>query len=74
MARIESLEEKDTQRVKLHDALDATFHTFKVCGETELQIDTYGSTSRQFAGKTSQSIQFGRHGIEALRAILANLK
>jgi len=74
MARIESLEEKEAHRTRLHDPVEATFHVFLVDGQTVLQIDTYGSNSRKLTGQMSQSIQFGNEGIAALRAVLATLK
>jgi hypothetical protein len=73
MARIDSLEPKESRAHKLHEPVEATYQVFQVGDQTVLQIDTYGSTNREIAGKTSQSIQFGSSGVAALRAVLASL-
>ncbi len=39
-------------------------------GEKYLQIDTYGSASRKFPGKKSQSIRFSPEAIKQLKSII----
>jgi hypothetical protein len=73
MARIDRLEQRHTERTKLHAPVEASFQVLKIDGKTFLQIDTYGSPDRKFAGRVSQSLQFGPEGLAALRAILARL-
>jgi hypothetical protein len=40
-------------------------------GQRYLQIDTYGSTTRQIPGKKSQSVRFSPEAIEQLKVLLA---
>ncbi|GAB4264641.1 MAG: hypothetical protein Kow0013_12030 [Pararhodobacter sp.] len=74
MARIDRLEQKEPGRTSVHAAVDATYQVFELDGAIYLQIDTYGSSDRQFRGKVSQSVQFGPEGIAALREILSSLR
>jgi hypothetical protein len=39
-------------------------------GKTYVQIETYGSPSRQFPGKVSQSIQFDEHAAAQLKRVI----
>ena len=39
-------------------------------GQSYLQIDTYGSSRRQFRGKKSQTVQFGPEALAQLRVLL----
>ncbi len=73
MARVESLEKAHRERTSVHQPVHATFHVFEVEGRKILQIDTYGRADRQIPGKTSQSLQFGPEGLEALRKVLDEL-
>ena len=40
-------------------------------GRRYLQVDTYGSTTRQIPGKKSQSIRFAPEAVEQLKVLLA---
>ncbi|MDR7125771.1 hypothetical protein [Pseudotabrizicola sp. 4114] len=73
MARIDSLTEKDPLRTTVHSRVDATFHAFTQDGVQYLQIDTYGSSDRDGAGKVTQSVQFSGEGLALLRQILDKL-
>jgi hypothetical protein len=41
-----------------------------VDGSTVLQLDTYGSKSREHPGKVSQSLQIDRDAARSLKALL----
>jgi hypothetical protein len=71
MALVRKLEKSSMLRTGVHEAVDCTYTIFKDgAGQRYLQIDTYGSTRRQFRGKKSQSIQFGPEAIGTLRRLL----
>lgn len=55
-----------------HGAVDCTYTivTDKI-GTKYLQLDTYGSSDRQFPGKKSQSIRFSPSALVQLRRLLA---
>lgn len=74
MALVKILERITMTRNVVHDEVTATFTVFKSdSGDKVLQIDTYGSRSRQMPGKKSQSVQFGPEGISQLREILRGI-
>lgn len=58
------------ERNALHGEASATFAIFETDGRYILQIDTFGSETREFPGKKSQTIQFGLEGLSQLRKIL----
>jgi len=77
MALVRKLEKSSMLRTGVHEPADCTYTVFQDgAGQRYLQIDTYGSTRRQFRGKKSQSIQFGPEAIGALHRLLQdeNLK
>ena len=74
MARIDKIERATMERNSVHNPVDATYTVFQDGdGRPILQIDTYGSESRQLPGKKSQSLQFSSQGLEALRRILQEI-
>ena len=58
-------------RLVLHQPVDSAYYIFTTpLGERVLQIDTFGSTRREFKGKVSQSVQFDRESAVKLFKIL----
>ena len=56
-----------------HSEVDCTYDVLTMeSGERFLQIDTYGSAHRRIRGKKSQSLRFGKQGLQQLKAILAD--
>jgi len=70
MALIRHLEKKLRDRYSIHDEIDACYCAFERDGQSFLQIDTFGRSTRQTPGKLSQSIQLDRAGALALYKIL----
>jgi hypothetical protein len=71
MALVRKLEKLSMLRNNVHDEVECTYSIFQDnTGQRYLQVDTYGSSRRQFRGKKSQSIQFGPEAIEELRRLL----
>lgn len=73
MALIKKLEKIEKQRNTVHDEVESTYTIFTdFIGNKFLQIDTYGSTSRQFRGKVSQSIQLSKESARELLNIISS--
>lgn len=71
MARVSRFDELGAgTRGRVHEEVACTFATFEVDGRRYLQLDTYGSISRAFPGKISQSVQFDREGARSLKRLL----
>jgi hypothetical protein len=73
MAIVRRLEPLALERDAPHREVDCTYsiiHDDK--GRSYLQLDTYGSSARQFPGKKSQSIRFAPEAIEQLKSLLAD--
>ena len=61
--------EKD--RNSIHKEVETTYTSFiNDSGDKYFQLDTYGSSDRQFHGKISQSIQLNKKGAQELITIL----
>jgi hypothetical protein len=72
MALVERIEETKMERNLVHGEVSRTFSPFRAeDGKKYVQLDTYGSPTRKFRGKKSQSIQLGS---EAAREPIAILK
>ncbi len=67
MAIVRNLEKITLDRDSKHSEVESTY---SIIDKEHLQIDTYGSKSRQEKGKKSQSIRFSPEGIEQLKKIL----
>ena len=50
--------------------VDCGYRVMAVDGSTVLQLDTYGSKSREHPGKVSQSLQIDRDAARSLKALL----
>ncbi|MGD6873740.1 hypothetical protein ACQCU1_16305 [Sutcliffiella horikoshii] len=60
------------ERNAIHNEVDNTYTSFiDKEGNRILQIDTYGSSQREYRGKVSQSIQFDR---DSAREVLNVIK
>jgi hypothetical protein len=71
MALITDLKPRETLKDSRHTKADATYSIVTDSGGTKLlQIDTYGSKTRRFQGKLSQSIRFSPAALDQLRRIL----
>ena len=70
MAKIASFEELAPGQGQIHSDVHCGFKIFTSRGSKVVQLDTYGSDSRQIHGKVSQSIQLDREGAENLLTIL----
>ncbi|EAU40895.1 methionyl-tRNA formyltransferase [Fulvimarina pelagi HTCC2506] len=60
------------ERNSLHEEISASYTVFERDGRTFIQINSYGRKTREFQGKTSQSIQLDRVGAEQLHKILSD--
>lgn len=71
MAIVRKLERITLDRNVPHTEVVGTYSVvIEVGGQRFLQVDTYGSTDRQFPGKKSQSIRFSREAMAQLKEIL----
>lgn len=57
MARLRKLDHTTTERQSLHKEADGGWRSFDLEGTRILQIDTYGTDSRDRPGQVSQSLQ-----------------
>ena len=73
MAIVRKMESIQLERDSKHSEVNATYTVVTTDGEKFLQIDTYGSASRQETGKKSQSIRFSPDAIAQLKSILSSL-
>jgi hypothetical protein len=72
MAIVRRLEPQALEKDTPHTEVDSTYSiVHDGNGRAYLQIDTYGSKSRQILGKKSQSIRFAPEAIEQLKMLLA---
>jgi hypothetical protein len=63
----------EKERNSVHKEVDTTYTSFtNNSGEKYFQIDTYGSSDRQFKGKISQSIQLNKRAAQELITVLKN--
>jgi hypothetical protein len=73
MALITTLKPLRKDRCSPHGEVECTFTIFTDdAGKKYLQLDTYGSASRQLTGKVSQSVQFNAESLRQLKALLAS--
>jgi hypothetical protein len=58
-------------RQRLHGSeVDCGWDIFTVSGRTYLQLDTYGSGTRAFPGKVSQTIQLDEEAARKLKKLI----
>ena len=73
MAMVRHLDQIRLDKYSAHTEVECTYTVLDFGGRKYLQIDTYGSVTRQEKGKKSQSIRFAPEAIEELRAIINKL-
>ena len=74
MAIIRHLEKRSLETGISHTETECTYSVVRDSdGKQYLQIDTYGSPARKFAGKKSQSMRFAPEAVEQLREILKQI-
>ncbi len=71
MAVVRRLEQLTLEEGSPHTEVQCTYSIVDDRDGRYLQIDTYGSTTRKFPGKKSQSIRFAPEAIEQLKLLLA---
>lgn len=72
MAIVRRLKPINLERDAPHREVECTYSIIHDDdGRTYLQLDTYGSSERQFPGKKSQSIRFAPEAIQQLKSLLA---
>ncbi len=70
MALVSKIARVRKEHPKVHKATTCELSTFIVDGGAYLQLDTFGSKDRQEKGEVSQSIQFDRSAMIALRSFI----
>jgi len=70
MALIGAFESRPIEGSRLHGTVTCGYRWFDVNGRRILQLDTYGSAERAFAGKVSQSLQVDESAARELRSLL----
>ncbi len=71
MAIVRNIKKQDLQRESKHTEVECTYSIVRMTEGVFLQIDTYGSSSRQERGKKSQSVRFAPEAVAQLKKILA---
>lgn len=74
MAIVRDLIKLEMEKQSTHSEVKATYSIVTAGEETFLQIDTYGSTSREIIGKKSQSIRLSKDAISQLVQIISENK
>lgn len=70
MAIVKNIEHQALERDSKHTEAECTFDVVTdVEGHKYLQLDTYGSPSRQIRGKKSQSMRLAPEAVQQLKAI-----
>lgn len=70
MALVTRINHKPLQANSPHRAVDCTYSIVVDEGATFLQLDTYGSNSREFKDKKSQSLRLSASAIVDLKALM----
>jgi hypothetical protein len=70
MALITHITHQPLQSVAKHMTVDCTYTIVHVDGQKQLQLDTYGSSSRAILGKKSQSIRLTPEALASLKKII----
>jgi hypothetical protein len=70
MAIVRELIKLEMEKQSTHSEVKATYSIVTTDDGTFLQIDTYGSTSRELLGKKSQSIRLAKDAISQLVQII----
>jgi len=70
MAYIKSFTKNTKQKDGKHTDVDCVYYILEIDNQTVIQFDTFGSASRQFEGKASQSIRLDRENAKIMFEIL----
>lgn len=71
MALVTRIDWVPKERNQLHSETSCSACRYEApSGKAVLQLDTHGSPTRKFPGKTSQSLQFDRDGAKELVAAI----
>ncbi len=73
MALVKRMERTSINRQSVHGEVECTYTTFEMNRKKYLQIDTYGSPTREFPGKKSQSLQFDEDSLRQLKNIIEQI-
>lgn len=70
MALVTQFEKVGMEKPRVHDEVECTYTVFSdKNGRKYIQLNTFGSKSRQIPGKQSQTIQLSESAVRALREI-----
>lgn len=70
MALVTNIQPIDKERNTVHGPTHCSYTIFTRQGQTYLQLDTYGSATRKFKDKISQSIQFNVQSAKQLKRLI----
>ncbi len=70
MAIVRKIRRTVLENKSRHTEVECTYAIVTEDGEKYLQVDTYGSRTRQMRGKKSQSIRFSREALEQIRTLI----
>ena len=70
MALVTRIKHQPLQSISRHIEVDCTYTIVEVDGNKQLQLDTYGSTTRAMLGKKSQSLRLSREALQQLKDII----
>lgn len=68
----DNMKKLDKDRNRVHSKVRATYTTFTSDGKKYLQIDTYGSPTREMKDKLSQSIQVDKEMAKELIKLMVD--
>lgn len=73
MALVKNLRRISMKKNTVHGEVDCTYTVFEKNRKKFLQVDTYGSPTREFVGKKSQSLQFDENSMRELHDMIARM-
>lgn len=72
MALVRDFHQVNSDKAVVHKPVSCGWRAFRAGDVTILQLDSYGSETRQIPNKVSQSIQLDREGAEELLKLIRN--
>ena len=73
MAMVRRLDLMPLEKNSRHTEVNCTYTIVEEDGQRYLQVDTYGSATREILEKKSQTIRFSPEAIKQLKTILSQL-
>ena len=70
MALVKKISYQPLQAVARHSVVDCTYTVVEADGQKQLELDTYGSSSRAIPGKKSQSLRLTAEALQQLKDII----